>query len=513
GAYQLKRDFKRTALLSTADGPDEIKAALAVFGDGFNVSNPLDNTANIEFIGDFAGASQALFDIVIDNAPPGDVVFTLTLDRAELLAMLRQLPTLTLPLEVRMKISDSEDATVREVVAFTVPVTVNRPVAFPELATTPQIDWLRPPSPKNYIPFNASQVITGQQYYQAVLGDAVHTSFVVAHGLATEAVFVFGRINTDGGRQLINGKAGDTNADFAVTIDSANQVTITALNGVVPTLNQWAFFVMSAQTVAAFADDLTLEIGQVNGLETALEDIGARLTTIEDLLPSAPPSIGSSSSSEVLTITIPDHSEALPYNSTTRVGALLPAIHKAIGDVTNGSFPLTEPGTAGSVVKNNTGSPVLIPGGFGRDESYVADQGYVGSDGRIWYIVNRVGSSNSFYPADFERTLFVLDCNDAMLSAGSVLTLNFDLALQLLKANTRAQWLLVVELGSFPQDTSPATTAANLQNVTWNTASPMLSQRLILSDVLVKGTFGVAVSRDKAGTTITAQRNLYGTLT
>ena len=98
---------------------------------------------------------------------------------------------------------------------------------------------------------------------------------------------------------------------------------------------------------------------------------------------------------------------------------------------------------------------MTLDGGLGRDSSLLPAGGYAGSDGRVWYRVNQAGTSNSFFPADFERTLFVVDINDAMLTAGSVLTLNFQLLLQLLQANTRAQYLVVIETGDLPQDTTP----------------------------------------------------------
>ena len=41
----------------------------------------------------------------------------------------------------------------------------------------------------------------------------------------------------------------------------------------------------------------------------------------------------------------------------------------------------------------------------------------------------------------------------------------------------------------------------------------MLSQRVILSEVGVTHAFGISVARDQTGTTLTAQRSLYGVWT
>ena len=222
---------------------------------------------------------QALLTIEVFNAPPGDLTFELKFDRAELAALLRVSPSVTLPFEVHLDITD-EDAVVRDKLAFSVPVTISRTGILAELGSLPNINWLQPPSPKDYIPFNSSQVITGQQYFPAVIGDAEATSFAIAHGLATEAVYVFVRENKSNGKQLVDG------VDFSVVINTANQVTITALTGA-PALNAWAAMVMSAQTVAAFASGLTLTIAQVTGLSAILDSMGNSIASLLTLLPAS----------------------------------------------------------------------------------------------------------------------------------------------------------------------------------------------------------------------------------
>jgi len=124
--------------------------------------------------------------------------------------------------------------------------------------------------------------------------------------------------------------------------------------------------------------------------------------------------------------------------------------------------------------------------------------GFIGSDGRVWYRLSRDGTTNSFYPTDFERELFMLAVNDHMLRAGTAFTLNFKLALQLFKATTRAQYLLVIEAGTVPGQTSPAPTGPNLEDVVWMD-TPLLSQRLIISGIKVIHSFGCAVRRDALG--------------
>lgn len=85
------------------------------------------------------------------------------------------------------------------------------------------------------------------------------------------------------------------------------------------------------------------------------------------------------------------------------------------------------------------------------------------------------------------------------------------MALQLINANSNAQWLLVIEKGTAPQDTSPATTATNLQNIVWD-STPILSQRLILTGNLQTHNFGARIKRAivSSADTITLDTLLYG---
>ena len=105
------------------------------------------------------------------------------------------------------------------------------------------------------------------------------------------------------------------------------------------------------------------------------------------------------------------------------------------------------------------------PGGLGRRGGYLDPLGYAGSDGRVWYRLSRAAQTNSFYPLDFERELFLLHINDAMWQPGGRFAVEFDLELQLFVANTRAQFLLVIEVGSAPGQATPAPVAENLADV------------------------------------------------
>jgi hypothetical protein len=163
--------------------------------------------------------------------------------------------------------------------------------------------------------------------------------------------------------------------------------------------------------------------------------------------------------------------------------------------------------TAG--VYENTGGELLLPGGGGLRSAKVATGGFYGTDGRAWYALSQEGATNSYFPAAYERELFMFHVNEKQLRAGGALEIAFALDLATARANTKAQVLLVVEVGAAPQEDEPDPTGQNLLNVTW-VATPLLQQRLIAGPTPVKHLFGARVTRDAAGTTMAAHALLYG---
>jgi hypothetical protein len=127
----------------------------------------------------------------------------------------------------------------------------------------------------------------------------------------------------------------------------------------------------------------------------------------------------------------------------------------------------------------------------------------------VWYRLSRAAQTNSFYPLDFERELFLLHINEAMWKPGAICSVAFDLELQLLAANTRAQLLAVIEVGSAPGQTTPAPVAENLENIVWQ-PTPVLAQRIIVSGLKLKHHFGAAIKRS-LDNVLTAERLLYAT--
>jgi len=221
GTYFLRWNYRVSKLLGIEDGPDEIAAALnAMFEKGkrFEATNPEPDNAYIEFVGELAGTSQPLITVEVNTFAPGALTFTLALDRAEMAAALRAVAEIEVPLEVEAEIvEDGKDIAnpavpCRIITLFQQPVKVVREQIWEEMETVQPIDWLRPPQPRDYLPFTPDQIIVGVQHYVAVFGDGEAHSFSFPHHLGTEAFHLAVRENKAAGRVLVNGE------DFTITI-------------------------------------------------------------------------------------------------------------------------------------------------------------------------------------------------------------------------------------------------------------------------------------------------------
>ena len=187
-----------------------------------------------------------------------------------------------------------------------------------------------------------------------------------------------------------------------------------------------------------------------------------------------------------------------------RPGGLLPAVHDAT--VENLTLPLPTAGApyTGNIYLNASGADVTLPGGMGRRGSTLKAGGHVACDGRLWYRVAREGTSTSYHPTDFDRELLMLDVNAAMMPVGSIFTLQLDFAAQILLSETRAQWVLIAEIGAFAAVGSGAGT--NISGITWQ-ATPVIECPLHLTSVRTPHNIGVRFTRGASA--ITGETKLY----
>ena len=521
GTYFLRWNYRISKLLGIEDGPDEIAAALnAMFEKGkrFEATNPEPDNAYVEFIGELAGSPQPLITVEVNTFAPGVLTFTLPLDRAEMAAALRAVAEIEVPFEVEAEIVDDGEEIAdpavpgRIITLFQQPVKVVREQIWEEMETVQPIDWLRPPQPRDYIPFTPDQIIVGVQHYVAVFGDGEARSFSFPHNLGTEAFHLTVRENQSGGKVLDG---------FEATIASANDLTLVFPEvEPPPALNSLAIVISSAGPRSAFLAH-THTMAQILGLLDALAGVYARLEAIEDLLPT--PNLLTRRERVSQDIEIPDFTDVFPSarlpgdfdpkslsegkaDKLPRPAGLLPAIHDATVVPIAVPLPRPEP-SAGNVFQNTTNVPLLVPGGLGRRGGYLDPQGYAGSDGRVWYRLTRAAQTNSFYPLDFERELFLLHINEAMWQPDGRFSVEFDLDLQLFVAITRAQFLVVIEAGTAPGQGTPSPVSENLADVVWQPA-PLLSQRIIVSGLKLKHHFGAIIKRS-LDNVISAERKLY----
>jgi len=503
GTYSLAFDFRTTKILGTQDTPRSIQAALNdMFDDGlgerFSVTNPEDQHAYMEFVGVLAASPQDLIGITVRSFFPGRLELDFPLDRNEFAEAMRATAKIEeVPLELELELVDNaEDLTDDEVpgrfVTFKRTVTLVRDQIYEELQTAKRIDWLTPPLPTSHTPFSPSQVITGNQHYIVVIGNGVSSSFVLAHNLETAAAHIAVRENMADGRLI---EAGERTIRFP----SANAISVTF--PYVPTADEFAVVITTAGPRSAFADhdhfitDITDLVDRLGGIEAAIALINDRLPFTDPTSPAD--GDGATGDTEMK---IPDRAEVFPGRLKEALSvespkaprtllALFPAVHDAT--VVNVTLPLpAASANEGQVFFNNTAGNVLVPGGVVKPNEHLA------SDGRFWYHVTRSGTSNSFYPTKFMRSLFEAPVSPSLLRVGMKLVAEFDLEIMMLPGSlTRMQYVFVIEYGTAPQQTTPSPVGINLQDIVWNTTTPMLAQRIIVTELRAKYHFGVSVLR------------------
>lgn len=295
---------RKTRVLGIEDGPEELQAALndilkdlAGYDGDVRVTNPTSNVARITFGG------EALLGI---DVPPlgveafplpndeGDWTFTLDLNRAEMWVALRAAESVTVPFEVEADVYiDRNDLSQgwRTIKLWSVPVTVTRPLLYEGFASAQSIDWLRPISPRTYVPFNPDQIITGQQHWVGTIGFGTANSpaygtavsfgtaggeqiFTIDHDLNTEAVHVTVRENE---------APGDIVAPKRVTVDGPNSVSV-VFGSALSSGEVYGVVITSAGPRSVFLGH-THTTAQVTGLEEIIGALAERVLALERLLP------------------------------------------------------------------------------------------------------------------------------------------------------------------------------------------------------------------------------------
>ncbi|MEQ1862988.1 MAG: hypothetical protein ABMA13_23955, partial [Chthoniobacteraceae bacterium] len=215
GTYVLRWRGRESHVLGVEDGPEQIASALdGMFSDGktrFLAQLPIDNEIWIEFVGPAGETDWTAqpITVAVQTFKPGLLTFELSLDRAQMHSALRVEASIVRELEIELEVvGDDEDPEDIEVIGrpitFKVNVTILREQIWKELATIQTINWLRPPTPRDYIPFTADQILVGNQAtYVAAIGDGEARSFSLPHNLGSmNGVFSL-RENSVNGRMLL----------------------------------------------------------------------------------------------------------------------------------------------------------------------------------------------------------------------------------------------------------------------------------------------------------------------
>ncbi|MFN6045990.1 MAG: hypothetical protein ACK49I_11010 [Verrucomicrobiota bacterium] len=497
GSYQIRRGFKRSGELSVEDGAEEILEAIANLADDggeFIVTNPTNNTAHITFSGDMAGMGHDLLEVEVFSAPPGDPTFVLNLNTAELADALRAVDNITTAvLEVEMTIEDENDPdTLYTITPIRVPVRIVRELNWEALETAANIDWLRPPHGRTYIPFTENQIITGSQHYVAPVGDGTNTEYTLTHNLGTRDLHVTVRKNGDD-LAIIE--------PSSVTLDSEDDLTITFPTA--PTTNAYVVTITTAGPISAFQAH-THTVQQIEGLQLTLENLGSRVDTLETFIPTAGFSLEEKKQESVASWELPKIFEVFPTRSTVdaedvvsieidklpRNGGLLPAKYLTGSPTVANTIP-TNPSQSTVYQYTDTTKGLAIPGYLGRKGKTIAAPAFYAWDGRGFYQVEKIIDSETvYYPADFSRELFRIHVNEKQLRFGKTFSLDFSFVAAVFNSNTSVHWGVVIDIG-IPQG-SP-TTPSNISTV--NFLPPSLDHSIMLTSVPSAHSFGLRVTR------------------
>jgi hypothetical protein len=514
GTYQLRRGFKKTRELSVDDGPDEIQDALTVLADdggSFSVSNPATNIAHITFNGSMAGIDQELLEVAVFAAPPGDPTVTLDLNTAEIAAMLRGSAELKPDLEIEVTVQDESDPDKSYTLTpFRAPISLIRELNWEGLETAANIDWLRPPYGRTYIPFTPDQIITGSQHYVAPIGDGVNADFTISHNLGTRDLHVTVRQN-GGTRAIVE--------PLSVTLDGEDDLTVTFTEP--PALNGYVVTISTAGPVSAFQMH-GHTIPQIEGLQLILDDLGARVEDLETFIPTSLPSVSSAQQSIIAAWELPELFEVFPTRqkieakdvpsikpaNLPRVGGLLPAVHVDPLAFTTVSALPTVPQTGVIYEYTDTASPLVIPGYLGRRSTKLSAPGFFAWDGRGFYQVEQIiAGEQVFYPTDFSRELFRIHVNGKQLRIGKRLSLDFSFVAAVFNSNTLVHWGVAIDIG-LPSGNPPS--PSNIADVTF--LPPSLDHSFMLTSIPSSHGFGLRVVRkivDSVDTCV-VDRVIYG---
>lgn len=519
GTFYIRRsdNLARSDLLDMNNGEEDVqKAVQELFEDEGTINVWLgENYLLIEFAGDLAGVDVPLLETVIADAPPGDPTVLINLARPALFVALRALGELECKMVCTARIvpeGENADHPGDLRTLFSRDVTITKGANFEALATVIDPRWLRDPNPIDYTPFDESQVSVSTASWDGPIGNGATNIVDVAHGLATDRLAVITvRENYSGGRVLQNG------VDYTVRVISPDLVRFTFVE--VPGLLGLYVAILGVQTINAWNPHLhTME--QVIDLVSTLDQLTTRITELESKYSTV--GIPSTSGTTGASWKLDEVSEVIGYRGEetviddegnidmTKLPARAPIMFPAVHDAATEALPIPIPapaGNGGKVYQNLTGADVLIVSGGGQRGITVRDNGFVACDGNYLYAATRGGTSASYYPTSFERTLWGFAVSANMLRANKTLSVPFGIRSRLVNATVAAQWVLTLEWALIKAETTPAGIGLNLEKLDWH-PTPIFQIPIGLGNVTQDHFFGVRIKRLADGLKLT--QTIYG---
>ena len=538
GTYVIKRGTLETPVLDVNDGMTEIQDALgriAGTGGSFGVTNPSTYKAHIQFKGTLGYTDQPLLQAIVKSAPQGDISIFIPLNTVVLRQALNDakeagVDYIEAQLQLEVDIIDNPEtpSVFRPFTLFNKSVRIVDDGVWSSLSTEQRINWQIPPEPITYVPFARDQIITGSQHYTTALfvsgTSSANSQFQVNHNLNTESIHVTVRENVSEGNILRNG------TDYTVKILSAFAVRIITTN---PFDNdELAVTITSAGPNSAFLGHRhtieDIDFGSGKTLAEYLTEISERIEEVEQIMPqtsdlaskanivgfesTCPPKVGvygaptyNGAYLSPATLDKTPYAFATMFKAETGFTAVevakikkIPKIFRAVHDASVETFSsayLTTPSTKIGVYQNQGTTSITLPSAQWIKGQVLKPNAYVACDGVHFYLVDKKGSTASYYPSAYNVTLFTFGVTDELLAVNRVLEATWSLQHQAIYSNVATMLSVVCETGEYVP-TSGSSYGANLEYVNYN--KTVFDSILRPAGVSQMVPFGVRIGRNIA---------------
>lgn len=412
GTYRIRNGLKRSALLSREDTPETIAAAInPVSSSDLRLGDDTDaeirctlartGAVRIEFLGSMGGAAVDELTVTVEESPPGDLSFSLSLDKAVASEALRTEAEITAPFEIEYEFEDLNIESEHSRLTYRAEVTLKRELIWDALATQNTTDWLRPPSKEGYVPSDFSEIEVGFANFPFTFGAATETT--VDHELGSTFTMLI--IQTTAGVRLVEG------TDYTVDWEGANEdsLDITLINDYDPAPGAAALngMVIAFQEVSRYSPhDQAIETitGETGDLREILDLLAAELAALKLLAPNGV-TLTATLAAERLSYPLVPVFRVLPVPSrldleapaslaewdpaTVQVapgraltyGRLLPAVHDATVEALAATLPTPTSALVGRVFQAAADRDDIGEGLKAGD--------YAACDGEVWYQVGR----------------------------------------------------------------------------------------------------------------------------